>query len=254
MDVQAWFAHLDDVSVDEACCYRLLSSEEQNRAGRFAFCDDRRRYIVSHAALRSVLASHLLVLPEELQFSIGLNGKPSLTAMPGHPRIEFNLSHSQGMAAIAVARERRIGVDVEWVRHDFPFADVARQFFSAEEIVGLIALPTRLQRLAFYQCWTAKEALAKATGTGLDGQLNLTEIVRTRGDIVRIKSTMPGWNLSELQPGRGYVGAMAIEGEECEVRCFRWQSFPRLVQQARASRSPRRPPRPNGSGARSKAT
>src|SRR5438093_11933609 len=119
MEVQVWFVHLDDVSVDEACCYRLLSSDEQNRAGRFAFCDDRRRYIASHAILRSVLASHLLVLPEELQFSKGLNGKPALTTIPGHPRVEFNLSHSEGMALIAVARERQVGVDVEWIRHDF---------------------------------------------------------------------------------------------------------------------------------------
>src|SRR5262245_2548692 len=233
MEVQVWCAHLDEVS-DEACGYRLLSSEEKNRAGRFVFRDDRRRYIVSHAILRSVLASHLLVLPEELQFSRGPNGKPALMTIPGHPRVEFNLSHSEGMALIAVARERQVGVDVERLRHAFPFVDVARRFFSAEQAAKLMAQPSRSQRLAFYQCWAAKEALAKAKGTGLDGKPNDIEIIRAGYDSVRVKSTMPGWMLAELRPGHGYVGAVAIEAEECEVRCFQWDALPAFWRSASA--------------------
>ena len=210
-DVYVWLAHLDDPSVDVAWCCRVLSAAERDRASRFAFVEDRRRYVVSHAALRSVLASSLQVAPEDLQFSTRLDGKPMLTPLPSGSCVQFNLSHSNGVALIAVARTRQIGVDVERVTQDVPVLELARRFLSAKAVAVLAALPTSLRRLAFFKCWTAGEAFAKARGTGLDEEANGFEIVLTE-DGVRVVGPAANWSLSELQPRDGYVGAVVVEG------------------------------------------
>jgi len=217
MDANVWLVNLDAPDVDEAWCNRVLSPEERDRAGRFGFARDRRRYIVSHAALRSVIASHLAVPPEKLEFCRRPGGKPAL--MPGADGrlVEFNLSHSDGMALIAITRERQIGIDLERVRDDVPFAEVAERFFSARETAALMALPSRLQRLAFFRCWTAKEALSKAWGTGLDGTPSDVDIAWTPDDVVRIRATGRGWTLLPLNPAQGYVGAVAMEGGRVEI-------------------------------------
>src|SRR5262245_3993505 len=210
--VYVWLAHLDDPTVDVAWCCRVLSTAERDRASRFAFVEHRRRYVVSHAALRSVLASYLRVPPEDLQLSKRLDGKPVLTP----PCVQFNLSHSNGVALIAVARTRQVGVDVERVSQDVPVLDLARRFLSAEAVAVLAALPTSLRRLAFFKCWTAGEAFAKARGTGLDEEANGFEIVPTQ-DGVRVVGTASNWSLSELQLPDGYVGAVVSEIERASL-------------------------------------
>jgi 4'-phosphopantetheinyl transferase len=216
MDAHVWLVNLDAPDVDEAWCNRVLSAEERDRAGRFGLPCDRRRYIVSHAALRSVLASQLAVPPEQLEFFRRPGGKPALMPSADGPLAEFNLSHSDGLALIAVTRERQIGVDLERIREDVAFAEVAERFFSAREIAALMALPPRLQRLAFFHCWTAKEALSKARGAGLDGTPSDVDIAWTP-DVVRIRPTSRDWTLLPLNPAQGYVGAVAMEGERVEI-------------------------------------
>jgi 4'-phosphopantetheinyl transferase len=214
--VYVWLAHLDDPTVDVAWCCRVLSTAERDRASRFAFVEHRRRYVVSHAALRSVLASCLRVPPEDLQFSTRLDGKPVLTP----PCVQFNLSHSNGVALIAVARTRQVGVDVERVSQDVPVLELARRFLSAEAVAVLAALPTSLRRLAFFKCWTAGEAFAKARGTGLDEEANGFEIVPTQ-DGARVVGTASNWSLSELQLPDGYVGAVVSENRASVARLDR---------------------------------
>lgn len=221
-EAHVWLARLDDASFCEECCRRLLSSEEKYRASNFKFARDQRRYILSHTALRSALSSYLSVAPEDLQLSTEPNGKPMLTPMLGKPRVQFNLSHSNDIALIAVTREREIGVDIEWIKQDFPFLEVAQSFFSTKEVAALAALPTQLRRLAFFKCWTSKEALLKAKGTGLSGELDEIEVILTSHD-VRVNGTIPNWDLVELSPCDGYVGALAVEGTQCRIKCFKWQ-------------------------------
>ena len=134
-------------------------------------------YTVAHAALRSILAGYLNVTPGDLEFEIGRRGKPRPAPTFTKDKLEFNLSHSHEVALIAVTREKEIGVDVERVREDFAFVEVAERYFTAGELSAIRALPQDLQRRAFYQCWTSKEAFLKAKGVGLSGELDEVEIL-----------------------------------------------------------------------------
>src|SRR4051794_31485798 len=76
--VRVWAVRLNDAGFDLANSQRILSVDEQARAVRFKFARDQRRYLVAHAAVRSILAQYLEVSPEELQFVNEANGKPKL--------------------------------------------------------------------------------------------------------------------------------------------------------------------------------
>jgi 4'-phosphopantetheinyl transferase len=221
-EVHVWLGRLDDAGFCLSCGEQLLSSEEKERAVKFKFERDRRRYIVSHAGLRSVLSNYLHIVPGDLTFSAGPSGKPFLAPIGGKALGEFNLSHSNEVALIAVAREKEIGVDVEWIARDIPFREIAGRFFSAREVAAMNALPDYLQRLAFFKCWTSKEAFLKAKGTGLSGKLDEVEIVSVGGEGVAIKAVVPRWTLAELNPDDGYTGAVVFESGECKIQCYRW--------------------------------
>jgi 4'-phosphopantetheinyl transferase len=223
-EVHVWLVRLD-ASLCLPCGESLLSAEENERASKFKFERDRRRYIVSHAALRSVLSTYLDLPPGSLKFAAGPNGKPKLTPIRGEELVQFNLSHANEVALIAVAREKEIGVDVEWIERDTPFREIAGRFFSAQEAAALDALPSHLQKIAFFKCWTSKEAFLKAKSTGLSDKLDEVEILSIREKGVRIKSAVADWRLVELDPGDGYAGAVVFEGNEREIQCYLWHGL-----------------------------
>lgn len=208
------------------CGADLLSSDEQERAARFKFQNDRRRYIVAHAALRLLLSQYVNVSSSDLNFFTNANGKPFLAAAPAAVNIQFNLSHSYEVVVIGVTRGREIGVDVERVREEFAFDEVAQRFFTPREVAALNALPIRLQREAFYKSWTSKEAFLKAKGTGLSGELDEVEILFTPEEGVRVNGTISNWTLVELKPRDGYIAALAVEGPGCRLKCFQWRPLP----------------------------
>lgn len=213
---------MDDAGLCIACCENLLSAAERERAARFKFEKDRRLYTGAHAALRSILAGYLNVALADLQFETGPRGKPRLALTFTEDKLEFNLSHSHEVALIAVTREREIGVDVERIREDFGFAEVAKRYFTAKEVSAIEALPEDLRRRAFYQCWTSKEAFLKAMGVGLSGELDEVEIVLDGDGPVEVKSTLAQWSLRELNPCAGYVGAVVLAGIEFDPKCYDW--------------------------------
>jgi 4'-phosphopantetheinyl transferase len=224
-EVHVWLVQANDKSLSLEACAALLSAPERDRAERFKFESDRRRYMIAHGALRSIFSIYLNHPAAELQFEAGPNDKPKLASPDARKRLEFNLSHSHEVTLIAVTQAREVGVDVEWVKEDFAFHEVAERFFTAREVTALNSLPRNLQRKAFYKCWTSKEAFLKAKGTGLSGEFDEVEISCTPEKGVRVNGTIPNWTLVELNPPSGYMGALALEGPECQLRCFRWRQL-----------------------------
>src|SRR6185312_3642180 len=132
------------------------------RAARFRFDRDRDRFITARGTLRMLLARYLRKQPKDLQFLLGREGKPALVPESAGETLSFNLSHSQDVAVFAFGWHRNIGVDVERVRPDVEYEDIARHHFSAGEIQSLASLPRQKRVEGFFLCWTRKEAYIKA--------------------------------------------------------------------------------------------
>ena len=141
-----------------------LSNDERDRADRFVFARDRRRFLAAHVALRRLLERRLDRPAHGFRFVAGPFGKPSIA---GSPACAFNLSHSDDVALIAMATDAEIGVDVESPRVVDDLSDLAERNFTASECAQLAALSPEDRDLAFLRCWTRKEACLKAIGSGL---------------------------------------------------------------------------------------
>ncbi|MBA3915977.1 MAG: 4'-phosphopantetheinyl transferase superfamily protein, partial [Acidobacteriales bacterium] len=128
----------------------------------------------------------------------------------------FNVSHSGGMILVAVASDRRVGVDIERVRSDFDVVQIAERFFSPAEHAALRKVPLPGKAEAFFRCWTRKEAFIKALGEGLSHPLHQFDVGLDGTEPIPL-STRPDpqearrWSLWSLPAAAGYVAAVAVE-------------------------------------------
>ena len=229
-EVHVWCVDLDDApAATSARLYEALTPAERKRSAGFRFEQDQRRFAVAHGALRDILQRYLESLPDRMEYVHNAYGKPRLDPEYGHS-LEFNLSHSRGLALIGLANTA-VGVDVEHIRPESDLVEIARRFFSPAEADRLLALPRRLRTEAFFGCWTKKEAYLKASGEGLAKPLDgfsvpLTTYAAETPASLRAASNAGGgvkdWSLYTLRPARGYIGALAIEGTNWRVSQRVW--------------------------------
>ncbi|HEB51800.1 MAG TPA: 4'-phosphopantetheinyl transferase superfamily protein [bacterium] len=216
-EVHVWAVPLTG---DSAPFAALLSPAEQARVKRFRFADHQRRYQISHGALRRILAGYLGREPHEIDFRQGARGKPYLT----DDRPFFNLSHSGKLALIAVADEE-LGIDLEKVRHLESLTQIAERHFSEREFGALDALAGQARELAFYRCWTRKEAYIKALGEGLSMALDAFEV--SLCEEPRFVACHDGredpadWAMLDVSPGPEFVAALAMRAAAPTVHRFR---------------------------------
>ena len=192
---------------------KTLSPEEKQRAERFHFARHRRRFAAARFFLRRLLAAYTGTVAERLRFSYGPQGKPALM----DANLHFNLSHSGELAIVALTLSRPLGVDVERLR---PVADalkIARRFFSASEQEALLQTAENKRNEAFMRCWTRKEAYIKAVGGGLRIALDSFDVTLDQPprflSLQNDRNTALQWSLYHLEPGPGYIGALAVSGQ-----------------------------------------
>jgi len=164
----------------------LLSDAERQRASRFVFDRDRRRFIVARARLRRSLAARLSVRPESVELVYGAHGKPRLARHCPTSDLHFNVSHAEDVAVYAFSHGREIGVDIESVRVIHDTEDIAARFFSHREYEAYLALEPRDRPLGFFNCWTRKEAYVKALGDGLSHPLDCFDVTLAPGEPAKI--------------------------------------------------------------------
>jgi 4'-phosphopantetheinyl transferase len=186
----------------------FLQSEEQERASRLLFSADQQQSIASRGTLRLLLAHYASTEdPRDLRLAYGEQGKPYLAGS----HLRFNLSHTRTLALFAFAREIDLGIDVEDIQASADLNDVAEQNFAPTERAALLALPQPERAAAFYRCWTRKEALLKAEGSGLFRALDTFSVSFLSGETANVVAGAGGWDLRHIDAAPNAVGAVAWE-------------------------------------------
>ena len=229
-EVHVWRAELDRLELVERC-YPTLADEEKERARRFHFKKDRDHFVIGRGALRAILAGYLKERPEGLSFGYGPYGKPYLVP-EDRSDLRFNLSHSRGLALVAVTRGRELGIDVEGIRPEVMEEQLAERFFSPGEVAALQALPASQKADGFFNCWTRKEAYVKARGEGLSLPLDQFDVSLAPGVPaallqVRLAASeanreVSRWTMLAIEPGAGFKAAVVVERSDWRLRCWQW--------------------------------
>lgn len=208
---------------------RLLSQEESERAARFRFEAHRNRFIAGRARLRQVLSRCAGLDPREIELAYSIEGKPRLAASMPRTGLQFNLAHSNELALIAVTHNARIGIDLEFVRPLSDMDALVSRFFSKRESALFQELAEPEKPAAFFNLWTRKEALLKATGAGIAGGLDKVEVTFLRGERPEFLS-LPGgreairnWCLRQLDPGADCAAAVAVECPDRDCLLTTWE-------------------------------
>lgn len=225
-EAHIWRADLELNDCFQSSFLKLLSNDEKNRAHKFRFSKDRQNFITARGILRSLIGKYLKINPAEITFRYNEFGKPGIS---NNNHLHFNISHSQNLALFAFTNNFNVGVDVEYVNPNIEAKDIAKNFFSANEIIKLLALPEKQQALGFFNCWTRKESFIKAVGEGLSFPLNKFEVSLEPDKPAQLLATdwdpkaISNWSIYSMSPGANFVGSLAIEGLVEKVKFWNWQ-------------------------------
>ena len=215
-EVHIWHASIDEIACQLDIPSSKLSNEELQRANRFYFETDKKRYIIGRGILRSIIGHYLKVAAGELQFISGRYGKPALSSPYSHEKLKFSMSHSNGHALYAFVREREVGIDIEHIRDIPEMGEIVDLFFSDTEKKAFCSLPEGSRKQLFFQIWTRKEAILKGMGTGLNQPLEKVDVLLTTDEIIghstgERKKHQP-WRIEDLNLSEAYAAAYAIRG------------------------------------------
>ncbi len=233
-EVHLWYALLDQPDDPDwlARCRSVLSAEEAARQQRFHFEKDRRQFLLSHALLRFVLSVYIpAVSPSAWRFSAGSHGKPFLAEPLPSPPLSFNLTHTPGLAAVAVALDHDLGVDAEYLERTNASLGLAERYFAPSESARLRGLPPDQLREAFFDYWTLKEAYIKGRGLGLALPLDGFAFDLPPGQPPRISFTEKvaddpeSWQFVQFRPSKSHKVAVAVRCPALQPLVFTLRRF-----------------------------
>ena len=188
----------------------VLSAGEHLRCERFTRAADRVRFAAAHAAARRLLAAYLGAAPTAI-----VMGRCRCcmcgSDQHGAPRISFpstdircNLSRSGDHWLLAVTNGGSIGADIEVLR-GLSIGELVAACLTAGEQRYLNARPENERLRLFYQCWTRKEAVLKACGVGLAGEMRELDVAPGQAGTARVRYRCPAgpefWAVQNLSAG-----------------------------------------------------
>ncbi|GGM08912.1 MULTISPECIES: 4'-phosphopantetheinyl transferase family protein [Micromonospora] len=211
----------------------LLDADERRRAAGMRDPVAGMRYVLAHAAVRTVLGGYLGTCGYTLHWARGPNGKPYFDGR--WRRWQWSLSRSGGHALLAVCLTDPVGVDLEQIRDGDPVPALATRFLPAEEAAAVLGQPDPAGRhAAYHRLLSRKEACVKASGGRFLEGLRLGVLMSgdaATGGVAAGPGQVTGtgalagqrWMLRDLPAPPGYVAALATTGTRLgRLRMFEW--------------------------------
>ncbi len=206
----------DDGGMDTELWTRLrswLQPEETGRADRYQDMEARAAFLIGRGMARTMLAEVTGIAPGDWRFGEGPHGRPEITS-PDTP-YRFNLAHSHGVIACALAKNRDIGVDVEFLDRPDSSQDVAKRVCSDDELADIDAAPEEGRKERFLVYWTLKEAYLKARGLGISVHMGDVAFTVNSGEpkfvpAGSLADADTRWVFRLAQPGPRHLMAVAV--------------------------------------------
>jgi 4'-phosphopantetheinyl transferase len=227
-DVHVWRVPLNHTPGQAAHYRPYLSTDELARAQRCRSPHPQDQFVITRGILRLLLSRYQNVPTTELQFEVSPQGKPRVISTASLP-IQFNVSHTHGMALIAVTLKHAVGIDVERLDREVQDLDIAKRYFSARESTYLASLIPPERTHQFFSYWTCKEAYLKMQGRGISDGLAQCELT-IDPDQFQVKLSLldqPGrekdCSLYRITGGSVHIGALAVSCTSPRISYWDWE-------------------------------
>ena len=212
--VHVWHARLDHHRARLPALAATLSTAERERANRFHRRADGDAFVLRRGILRELVGRYTGVPAAEVRLAAASRDKPFLCP-EGRARLCFNTASSEGVALLAFAQDREVGVDVERIRPLPDIADVSGRVFCASELAELDRLTGDARLRAFFAAWTQKEAYVKAHGDGF--AIELDGFAVPLATEAGTATTVGGRRIEVIDAFDGYAAAVAADGDGWHV-------------------------------------
>ena len=180
---------LDNAQYDDGAL-AVLNPSERQRALHYRQSADRRRFVHTRAALRTLLGERLRLPAVAVPLQAGARGR---LFVAGQEALSFNVTHAGEHALIALSNVRDVGVDVERLDATLDWEALAGLVCTSGEVDALHRRRLPDRHHGFFRCWTAKEALLKTLGLGITEGLKALSV-----DIDGVATQRPAVDINAL--------------------------------------------------------
>ncbi|MBT8347442.1 MAG: 4'-phosphopantetheinyl transferase superfamily protein [Desulfofustis sp.] len=209
------FTFVDEIQDDKLLAeyQSMLPADELDKLGKFRFATHKKRYLVGRALLRTTLSKCVGIGPDLITFSRESHGRPFLMQYQQNNNVQFNLSYTDGLVAVALISGKQVGLDIENTSRQIDCLDIARNYFAQKEYCELKLLSGPPRRIRFFEFWTQKEAYMKARGLGLHlalDDVNFASSDNTTGPHLILMKDGRYWQFKLLNPSVTHKAAVCI--------------------------------------------
>lgn len=225
--IDIWLIDLAEEENDIFNHQRYLSPDELTRASKYLSGKKSREFIITRSSLRNIIGYVLKTDPRQVGIAYTSSGMPLLDQSWSHTDITFNVSHSHDLAIIGVSVNNIIGIDIEKIRDNIEFEKLTRRFFSQSEHQEIMKFKDTSRLDAFFATWTRKEALVKATGTGIAYGLDKFDVSVDPDKPAELLNSrwqtecQSNWSLLNIDTQPNYKACLAVAGDMPDIRYWK---------------------------------
>ncbi len=168
-ELHIWWLPLELDNAQSVRALSLLSDIQRDKYHRRLTPELRYRYLAGRFYLLNLLGAYTRTDPEEVLLSYSRLNKPSLSDQSFG--LEFNFTDTDGYGAFAFSKSRQLGIDIESLDRKANFKAIAERRFTKQEL-EFVYQNGQLNSQRCLSIWTRKEAFGKATGKGINFQMN----------------------------------------------------------------------------------
>ncbi len=222
--IEVCYLDLTKASAAITMLWPLLSVTEKEKALAYRFANDRNRFILGRGAIRRWVGQRLNIKAEDLRIVENEYGKPMVSPEMNFAKIDFNISHSGDLIALALGTDRPIGIDIEQIRPLEESDQLTQQSFDANEKQLYFSANRNTRSRLFLNTFSQKEACLKQIGVGLSlpmSQVHTACLAITRSRVTVDLAPLGKHVTLEIHPlalPTNYVGALATANSEISIR------------------------------------
>jgi len=214
-ELHLWWLPLELGAEQQKIAHTLLNQRQLDKYKRRATPQLQHAYLASRYHLLTLLAAYQNCKPHEIELSYSRLNKPFIDSKTKQDSLQFNFTDTSAndisYGLYAFCWNRQVGVDLEALNRSGDFARIAKRRFTPPELEYVSQDNGELDTHKCLAIWTRKEAYGKATGKGINFQMNERNLRGHNPHEHEFNDSKEDWRLIQVQPDNDFIGCVVHE-------------------------------------------